>query len=145
MTLRKHANNYSSTLNGAINNSVTTIVVSSATGLPAIGAGEVYNLTLDDGAGVEEIVTVTDDASSPSLTVTRGAEGTTAVSWSNGATIELRATADSLDRKLNSVTGDSNEIVIGSTDANNKTIGIADNPVLPGTGGVGTTTRLNWS
>jgi len=99
MAIRKHANNYSSTLNGAINNSTTTIVVTSATGLPAIGAGETYNLTLDDGAGVIEIVTVTDDASTPSLTVTRGAEGTAAVSWADLSVIELRPTADGFDRK----------------------------------------------
>lgn len=99
MAIRKHANNYSSTLNGAISDVATTLTVTSATGLPSIGAGEEYNLTLDDGAGTIEIVTVTDDASSPSLTVTRGAEGTTPASWADLATIELRPTANGFDRK----------------------------------------------
>lgn len=111
MTTRKHANNYSTLLNGAINNSVTTLVVSDATGLPAIGAGEVYNLTLDNGAGTVEIVTVTDDASSPSLTVTRGVEGTAAISWADGSLIELRMTADSADRKADGASSSTDNAV----------------------------------
>lgn len=105
MAIRKHTNNYSSTLNGAITDVATTLIVDSAAGLPSIGAGEEYNLTLDNGAGTIEIVTVTDDASSPTLTVTRGVEGTTAVAWSDEATIELRATADSVDRKQDELSG----------------------------------------
>lgn len=136
MTLRKHANNYSSELDGSIDDSQTTIDVLSATGLPSIGASEVYNLTIDDGAGNIEIVTVTDDASSPTLTVTRGAEGTTPAAFASGVTVELRPTADSLDRKLDSVSGTSNTITVSSTDANNKVITIADNPIIPGTSGM---------
>lgn len=92
--VRKYANNYSSTLNGAITNSATTITVTSATGLPAIGAGETYRLTIDDGTNIE-VVEVTDDASSPTLTVTRGVDGTSGTAFANGDTVELRATAAS--------------------------------------------------
>tara|TARA_A100000171_G_scaffold53092_1_gene76742 strand:- start:17877 stop:18731 length:855 start_codon:yes stop_codon:yes gene_type:complete len=104
MAIRKHANNYASTLNGAITNVQTTIIVTSATGLPSIGAGEEYNLTLVAGSDIE-IVTVTDDASSPTLTVTRGAEGTSGVAFADGAIVELRPTADSIDRKEDVLSG----------------------------------------
>tara|TARA_A100000171_G_scaffold53092_1_gene76744 strand:- start:19052 stop:19858 length:807 start_codon:yes stop_codon:yes gene_type:complete len=95
---RVHANNYSDSLNGAITNVATSITVNSATGLPAIGVGETYNLTITYGELIE-IVTVTDDASSPTLTVTRGVEGTTGTAFVDGAIVELNVTADSLDRK----------------------------------------------
>ena len=92
--VRKYANNYSSTLNGAITNVQTTITVGSATGLPSIGAGETYRLTIDDGTNIE-VVEVTDDASSPTLTVTRGVDGTSGTAFADGDTVELRATAAS--------------------------------------------------
>lgn len=112
MAIRKHANNYSSTLNGAITDVATTLVVTSASGLPSIGAGEEYNLTLDDGAGTIEIVTVTDDSSSPTLTVTRGAEGTSNVAWDNGSTIELRPTADGFDRKADGAASSTDNAIV---------------------------------
>jgi len=103
--LRVHTNNYASTLNGALTNSATSIVVTSAAGLPSVDSTHTCNLTLDTGAGVYEIVTVT-AVSSNTLTVVRGQEGTSAVSWLTAAVIQLRPTADSLDRKadLNSPT-----------------------------------------
>ena len=72
MASRVYVNNYSTTINGAINNSTTTIVVTSATGLPTLGSNWMY-LTLDDGAGVIEIVKVT-SRSSATLTVVRAQE-----------------------------------------------------------------------
>jgi hypothetical protein len=98
MTIIKHANNFATTLNGDITNVATSITLTSATGLPSIGSNEAYYLTITDGSNVE-IVLVTDDASSPTLTVTRGQQGTSGTAFSDGDTIELRATADSFDRK----------------------------------------------
>lgn len=98
MATRKHANNFSTTLNGSITNVATSITLTSATGLPAIGAGEVYRLTIVNGS-TREIVEVTDDASTPTLTVTRGMEGTTGTAFASGSVVSLRTTADSHDRK----------------------------------------------
>ncbi len=103
MTRRLHANNISTTLVNNITSSQTTIVVTSATGLPAIGTNETYRLTLSTSGGKTEIVIVTDDASSPTLTVTRGAEGTTAQPFTAGSGVELRETADSFDRKQDQI------------------------------------------
>lgn len=97
MTIRKHENNAATTLDGAINDSVTTISVTDASVFPTIGAGEVYHLTIFDGVAVE-IVEVT-GVSSNDLTVVRGAEGTTPAAYADLDDIELRPTADSVDRK----------------------------------------------
>lgn len=98
MAKRVHANNYRTTLNGAINNSVTSIVVTSTTGAPTIGSGVEANFTITDGV-LFEIVTAS-SLSGSTYTVTRGVEGSTARSWSSGAIWTLNATADSVDRKL---------------------------------------------
>lgn len=102
MTIRKHANNIETTLNGSITNVATTIVVTSATGFPTIGSGEVFYLTITDGSNTE-IVEVTDDASSPSFTVVRGKEGTSGTAFADLSTVELRETANSFDRKQDQV------------------------------------------
>jgi hypothetical protein len=115
MTTRKHVNDYSTILNGAIDNSQTTLVVTSDTGLPSIGAGEEYRLTITSGP-LFEIVTVTDDASSPTLTVTRGVEGSTAQAWGDGVLVEMRATADSFDRKEDLLSGQSIATTTVATD-----------------------------
>jgi len=117
MVDRKHSNNYTTTLNGAITNVATTLVVTSATGLPSIGAGEVYNLTLVGGGNIE-IVTVTDDASSPTLTITRGVEGTSGAVFSDGDVIQLRLTADSVDRKQDDL--DANALDVVTPSANDR-------------------------
>lgn len=98
--LRKYANNYSNSLNGAITNVATTIVVNDATGLPAIGANEYYHLTISESGVGTEVVQVTDDASSPSLTVVRGADGSSSYAFSDGATVELRLTSDTFEDVL---------------------------------------------
>lgn len=94
---RIHANNFDTTLNGAITNVATTIVLTSVTGFPTIGSGVTANLTIEDGASIE-IVTAT-ARSGFNVTVTRAAEGTTGLAFNDGATVSIRATADSLDRK----------------------------------------------
>lgn len=95
------ANNASTILNGAINNSTTTIVVLNGAAFPAPGAGDFFTATLvgTDTNGNEnawEIVTVT-ARSGNTLTVVRGQEGTAAASWANGTRIELRLTAGAIE------------------------------------------------
>jgi hypothetical protein len=101
MTRRYHANNFSTTLATTITDVSPSIVVTSATGLPTITTNETYRLTIT-AVGVREIVIVT-AAAGTTLTVTRAAEGTTARAWQAGATIELRPTADSFDRKQDTI------------------------------------------
>jgi len=96
-TIRVSGNNQGTTLNGAITALDTSITVTNAAGFPTITSDEFYNLTIDDDTTVE-IITVT-SVSSNVLTVTRGAEGTSAAAFVDATVIELRPTADSVDRK----------------------------------------------
>ncbi len=94
---RIHSNNFDTTLNGNITDIATSIILTSVTGFPTVGAGVTANLTIEDGANIE-IVQVT-ARSSFTCTVVRAQEGTTGLFFTSGATVSLRATADSLDRK----------------------------------------------
>lgn len=78
MTREQYANNPTSTLNGAINNSVTTLVVSSAASFPTTGN---FRIIIDS-----EIMKVT-AVSGTTFTISRGQEGTTAASHSNLANV----------------------------------------------------------
>jgi hypothetical protein len=81
------ANSVVTTLNGGINNSVNSVVVTSATGMPGSGT---FRLLVDN-----EIMLVR-AISGTALTVTRGAESTTAASHNNGATVTALLTAGAL-------------------------------------------------
>lgn len=102
MTRRLHGNNARTTLATTINALSTSITFASTTGFPAIGTGEVFRVTLQQGTK-REIIEITDDASAPTYTCTRAMEGTTAQAFTSGASIELRATKDSLDRKQDTI------------------------------------------
>jgi hypothetical protein len=106
MTRRYHANNVSTTLLTDILSSSTSLTVTSATGFPTIAASEEFRITISQ-SGFIEIVTVTAVAGSV-FTITRAQESTTARAFTAGAVIDLRATANSLDRKADmvSTTGD---------------------------------------
>ena len=87
---RKYSNLYAGgTLAGAISNATTAITLSNATGLPASFP---YTLTIDDGLPTMEAVEVT-NASGVNLTVTRGVDGTAAVSHGLGASVTHSHTA----------------------------------------------------
>ncbi len=94
---RIHANNFDTTLNGGITNVATSMTLTSVTGFPTIGAGVTCNLTLEDGSTIE-IVKAT-ARSGFVITIVRAQESTTGVAWTSGATVSLRATADSIDSK----------------------------------------------
>lgn len=86
-----YSNDPGTTLNGAINNSVTSLTVASSTGFPTTGN---FRIRIDD-----EIMLVT-NVSGTTWTVTRAVESTTAASHSNGATINHILTAGALDTLL---------------------------------------------
>lgn len=87
------ANYASTTLNGAINNSTTTVVVADGSIFPALAVGEICTVVLrDDALGKFEIMNIT-SRSGNTLTVERGAEGTTAQAWASGHTMSHSLTA----------------------------------------------------
>jgi hypothetical protein len=81
----RFTNNASTTLNGAINNAVTSLVVTSAATFPTAGN---FRIRIDD-----EIMLVT-AVSGTTFTVTRAQEGTAAASHSSGATVREVLTAE---------------------------------------------------
>lgn len=87
MPTEQYANNPSTTLNGAINNAVTTLVVASATGF---STGGNFRILIDT-----ELLLVT-AVSGTTFTVTRGAEGTTAASHVDASAVVQVLTRDSL-------------------------------------------------
>lgn len=86
------------TLNGAINNSVTSLIVTDNTQVPSRGN---FRLRIDN-----ELMLVT-GVSGSTLTVTRGIEGTTAASHSNLATIDFELTSGALQQiRLDAISSD---------------------------------------
>jgi len=85
-----YGNNPTATLNGGINNAVTSLSVVSAAALPT-GTGQ-FRIIIDS-----EIMLVT-NVSGTTLTITRGTEGTTSASHSDGASISVILTAASVLR-----------------------------------------------
>ena len=94
----KFSNNGHSTLAASISSSDTSITVASGHGsrFPSLAAGDYFYATLIDASNNLEIVKCT-ARSSDVLTVTRGAESTTARAYAIGDRIELRVTAAGLD------------------------------------------------
>ena len=108
----KTTNNAFGTLAAGINNSVTTINLSSGQGakFPSLSAGEFFYGTLIAVDNTTEIVKVT-ARSSDALTVTRAQDNTSASAFSTGDRFELRPTAALFDEFVqkngdNSINGD---------------------------------------
>lgn len=91
------ANNTSTTLNGGINNSATSLVVSSTTNFPVIvNTGDYFYATIaDSGNDTWEIVQVT-ATTGTTFTIVRGQDNTTALSWTSGSVFEGRVNAQIL-------------------------------------------------
>lgn len=81
------ANNASTTLNGSITSSATSLVVTSAADMPPVPQ---FRLRIDD-----EFILVTALAGT-TFTVTRGVEGSVAASHANGAAVDHVVTADAI-------------------------------------------------
>jgi hypothetical protein len=135
------------TINGAITNSQTSVVVNAVVGYPS---NYPYILALDYGAAAEELVKVT-NASGLTLTIVRGYNGTTAVAHATGATVRHVITAQDLtdaQTHYDSTTGAHGVTgaIVGTTDTQtltNKTISGASNtvtniPISTGVSGLGT-------
>lgn len=100
---RIHANNFSTTLNGSIDNSTTSVIITSATGFPSIGGGTTCNVTVQNGSTIEIMKATA--RSGTTLTVVRAQEGTSASAFDDGSTIEIRFTRDSVDTKQDALSG----------------------------------------
>ena len=98
----KFANNAFGTLNAGINNSATSITLSSGQGarFPTLASGEYFYATLIDTSNNLEVVKCT-ARSTDVLTVTRAQESTTAQAFAIGDRIELRVTAGGLTDAAN--------------------------------------------
>ena len=114
-------NNASTTLSAAISStSATSISVASSSTFPAPGAGEYFYATIDDGSNIE-IVKVT-AVSGTTWTVVRGSDNTTAATFANGTTIQLRAAAALLtDIQQNIAAKSANQTVYNATTASSAT------------------------
>lgn len=98
----KFANNAFGTLNAGINNSATSLTLSSGQGarFPTLVSGEYFYATLIDTSNNLEVVKCT-ARSTDVLTITRAQESTTAQAFAIGDRIELRVTAQGLDDAAN--------------------------------------------
>ena len=90
-------NFYKTTLSAALSATATTMSVGSTSGLPTLAVGQVMPLVLTDAATqqVHEIVYVT-GISSSTLTIERGMEGTSALTWAVGDYVACGTTAGSV-------------------------------------------------
>ncbi len=90
------ANNAASTLNGAINNSTTTIVVATGEGsrFPSVGN---FRLMIGLDPFTAEIVLAT-ARTTDTITVIRGQESTSAQSWGNGTAVTHIVTAGAIEQ-----------------------------------------------
>jgi hypothetical protein len=101
MATQKFLNNSATTLNGAITDSATSIVVTDGTVFSDPASAEEYYLaTIDDSTNLE-IVKIT-DVTTNTLTVVRGQEGTSGTAFGSGVAISSRLTAGALDRFVQS-------------------------------------------
>lgn len=105
--LLQFTNNASSQLASGIAPTDTTIVVTSGTGgeFPQVGANQYAVLAIEDTSGNIEYCWLT-GISTDSLTVARGKEGTTALSFASGSRIEVRLTAGVINSLLQKTGGD---------------------------------------
>jgi len=110
------------TLNGAIDASVTTVTVASASAFPSSGQ---YRIAIGD-----ELLLVTAGAGTTSWTVTRGVESTTAASHANGASVYGVLTAASLLRNPGSLTATGDVPYLASTGAPTRLAAGADGTYL---------------
>lgn len=97
-----YSNNAYATLAADADANAVTFALTSGNGtrFPQPTSGQYLYLTLTNAQGAMEIVKVT-ARSSDTLTVSRAAEGTTALAWKTGDRVDLRPTAAGLNEKAN--------------------------------------------
>lgn len=103
MPLERFTNDGATTLNGAITNVATSLVVTSATNFPTLAANEQFRLRVEDtaGGGVNLEYMIATATSGTTFTVTRGAESTTGVAHGTGSAVTLVVTAAAFASKAN--------------------------------------------
>ena len=114
-------NNAETTLAAAITStSATSISVTSSSTFPTVGAGEYFYATISDGTNLE-IVKIT-AVSGTTWTVVRASDNTTARTFANGSTVQLRTTAALLtDIQENIASKSANQTVYNATAASSAT------------------------
>ena len=114
-------NNAETTLAAAISStSATSISVTSSSTFPTVGAGEYFYATISDGTNLE-IVKIT-AVSGTTWTVVRASDNTTARTFANGSTVQLRTTAALLtDIQENIASKSANQTVYNATAASSAT------------------------
>jgi hypothetical protein len=95
------SNNASTTLAAGLSAAATSMSVTASAGFVAIPAGRFELVTLEAGAA-REIVKVT-ARSGNTWTIVRGQEGSAALAWASGATVEARLTAGALGGMMQKV------------------------------------------
>ena len=98
MPVQLFTNNATTLLNADINSSVLTLTVTPGDGLlfPTPTAGDFFFATIESGS-TREIVQVT-TRSTDTFTIVRAQDGTSATSFTAGATVELRMTKIFFDK-----------------------------------------------
>ena len=91
----KFSNNASTTLDGSVTSSATSIVVHDVSEFPSLSAGDHTYLTLANLTGSKiEIIKVTSiNSGTKTLTAVRGQDSTSALAFDSGDICELRMTA----------------------------------------------------
>ena len=98
MSYFTYVNFYETTLSAALSSTATSMNVSTASGLPSsLASGEIIPIVLTSASNnaVHEIVYMT-AISGTTLTITRGEEGSSALSWSIGDYVACSTTAGSV-------------------------------------------------
>lgn len=118
-----HANNFATTLSAAITSTgATSMTLASVTGAPTIGSGVSCYFTITDGTNYEIVTAGTAPSGTTYSGLTRGAQGTTARTWSIGAIVQINSTKDSFDRKLDAPASITvNQLYAGPASANGLT------------------------
>ena len=96
----KYTNNAETTLSSAVNTTDTIIEVVSVSDFPTLSVGDAVYLTISNPTNTLHEVVLCTAITGTSLTVTRGYDNTTALSWAVGSKVSSRLTAGLLQYLL---------------------------------------------